>query len=864
MEKNPYRLKKEIEPVLYDLVFEPDLEKFSFKASEVLEFHVLRPVSKLVLHATDLKILSAEVSHPKNLKKKLKALKISYDPKFETVSFGLGQRLKPGKSYRLALRFEGVLNDQMHGFYRTSYTVRGEKRWGAATQFEATDARRAFVCVDEPEAKARFAATLIVPEHLEALSNMPVVKETKDRSSKKKTLRYRTTPVMSSYLLCFVVADLEFVESTQKNGVPIRVWTTPGKKEQGRFALEAARHALDYFADWFGIPYALPKLDMVALPDFASGAMENWGLVTYRETALLVDEKNSSASAKQRVAEVIDHELAHQWFGNLVTMEWWTDLWLNEGFASYMGPKAVNDKFPEWNLWSQYVATEYLTALHDDALISSHPIEIPVKNPHEIREIFDHITYNKGSAVNRMLEHYLGEEKFRAGLRTYLKRYKYRNAKTVDLWKALEEVSKQPVRKIMASFTKQEGYPLISAGLGKDGRLTLSQKRFTFDGSPDRKKMSWRVPVTYALAASSKMGTFLLGPSPAAVPVSLVAKDWLKVNPGQTGFYRVRYSADLLSRLTRAVGDKNLSATDSLGILDDAFSLARSGDVSTSSVLKMLPSYRAWKDYNVWLTVSGILGSIENLIEDDAAKERFYRYARWLLGPVWDDRGWTSQGTDSHSDTLLRSLVIGRLGHLGDQGVVEEAKARFKGFLSGKELSPNLRGVVFGIAAEHGGPREWGSLKKLYKGTGLQEEKVRVLRALTRFRDLATVKEVLRFSLSGQVRAQDAYVILAGFGSNAKARELSWKFIKSHWKKIAAMYRSGSVGLLGHILEGSTAAFSEAGELKDVEAFFRGHPVPGTERTRRQALELIRANIAWKKRDQRALRECLLDGNLVQ
>ncbi len=863
MEKNPYRLKKEIEPVLYDLVFEPDLEKFVFRASEVLEFHVLAPVSKLVLHAVDLKVLSAEISHPKHTQGKLKTRKISYDPKFETVIFDFGKRLKPGKSYRLSLRFDGVLNDQMHGFYRTSYTLRGKKCWGAATQFEATDARRAFVCVDEPEAKARFRATMTIPEGLTALSNMPVTKETRDRAAKKKTLHYGITPVMSSYLLCFVVADLEFVESRGKGGIPIRVWTTPGKKEQGRFALEAARHALTYFADWFAIPYALPKLDMVALPDFASGAMENWGLVTYRETALLVDDKNSSASAKQRVAEVIDHELAHQWFGNLVTMEWWTDLWLNEGFASYMGPKAVHDKFPEWDLWNQYVATEYFTALHDDALFSSHPIEIPVKNPHEIREIFDHITYNKGSAVNRMLEHYLGEDKFRAGLRKYLKRYEYRNAKTVDLWKALEEVSKQPVRKIMASFTKQEGYPLISADLVDGNRLVLSQKRFTFNGSPDRKKMAWYVPITYTSASFDRAGVFLLGSSSAAVPVSVRADAWLKVNPGQTGFYRVRYSEDLLSRLTRAVEEKKLPATDSLGILNDAFSLARSGDLSTSSVLRMLPSYREWGDYNVWLTVSGILGSVENLIEDDTLKELFFRFALELLNPVWGLCGWEPRETDSHSKLLLRSLVIGRLGHFRDLKVIQEAQARFTRFVSGKELSPNLRGAVLGIGAEHGGSREWRSLKKLYQSTSLQEEKVRVLRALTRFQDPGIVREILGFSLSDQVRAQDAYVILAGFGSNAKARTAAWKFIKSKWKKITQMYRSGSVGLLGHILEGSTAAFTEVNELKDVADFFRRHPVPGTERTRLQTLELIRANIAWKKRDRLDLQKCILGDSLV-
>jgi len=782
-------------------------------------------------------------------KTSLKTSRIEYNAKLETVTFHFKQKLKPGKGYQLALDFDGELNDQMHGFYRTSYLIKGKRHWGAATQFEATDARRAFVCADEPEAKARFRASLIVPKDLTALSNMPAVKTTAVPSKKKKIV-YAVTPVMSTYLLCFVVADLECVQTKDERGVPIRVWTTPGKKEQGRFALDVAKHALSYFAKWFDIPYALPKCDMVALPDFASGAMENWGLITYRETALLVDEKNSSASSRQRVAEVIDHELAHQWFGNLVTMEWWTDLWLNEGFASYMGPKAVDDRFPEWKLWDQYVATEFMSALHDDSLRNSHPIEIPVKNPQEIREIFDHITYNKGSAVNRMLEHYLGEEKFRAGLRKYLKRYEYKNAKTVDLWKALEEVSKQPVRKIMAGFTQQEGYPAISAELGKNG-LELEQRRFVFDGGADPKKLSWKVPLTMGFEGQ-KTSSLLLSGKRQRVPLS-EGSGFLKLNPGQTGFYRVRYSPELLDRLRLAVREDRLGDTDSLGMLDDAFSFVRSGDLRAQDVLEMLPDFRARKDFNLWLTVGGILGSVENLLGPEKSAGAFHTFCRDLYRDVWARLGWEPQSSDSHSDVLLRSLVIGRLGHVGEGSVAEEATRRFTAFSSGAALDPNLRSAVFGIAAEHGDAATWNRLRALYQKTDHQEEKVRLLRAFTRFRDPKIIREILLFSLSGQVRPQDAYVILAGFGSNGRARGIAWRFIKTQWKKITTMYKSGSVGLLGHILEGSTAGYSDETDLRDVRAFFQKHPVPGTERTRSQTLELIRANIAWKRRDRDAL-----------
>ena len=680
---------------------------------------------------------------------------------------------------------------------------------------------------------------------------MPVEKETADRLTGKKVLHYKISPIMSTYLLCFVIAELECLEGKDKNGVPIGIWTTPGKKEQGRFALEVAQHTLPYFSEWFGIPYTLPKLDMVALPDFSSGAMENWGLVTYRETALLVDEKNSSASAKQRVAEVIDHELAHQWFGNLVTMEWWTDLWLNEGFASYMGPKAVDHQFPEWQIWSQYVTSEYLTALHDDALKNSHPIEIPVKHPHEIREIFDHITYSKGSAVNRMLEHYLGEKIFQKGLKKYLKRFAYRNASTVDLWKTLEEVSGQPVRAIMDTYTRQEGYPILSVERkekNKKSFLQIRQKRFIFDGSRDTKKLSWKVPLTLMVQGKPEPVSALVRSFEMSLPLDS-EKGWIKLNPGHSGFYRAHYSKALFKDLVQALERQELSALDGIGLLDDALALTRAGSMKTSATLEILRVCREQTDYNLWMTLSGIVGSIENILPKKELKKPLADFARDLFQTIGQKSGWEAKDSDNHLDLLRRSLVLGRLGHFGEASVIEEAKKRFAGHVSGQALDPNLRGAVYVIVAEYGGSQELEQLLELYKKTDLQEEKVRLLRALTRFRGAEEIEKILNFSLSGEVRAQDTYVILAGFGGNLEARAMNWRFVKSEWPKIAALYHSGSVGLLGHILEGSTAGFSEKADLEDASHFFKAHPVSGTERTRKQALEIIQSNIAWRQRD---------------
>ena len=845
---NPYRLEKGIDPVLYDLELEPDLSRFTFQGKETITLKAAKPFSKIVLHALEIKIHKAELRVKGS--KAVPAQSIRLDAKMETAVLEFGRKFKSG-SAELYLEFEGSLNDKMHGFYRTSYEVRGEKRWGAATQFEATDARRAFPCWDEPDRKAKFKVTLRVPKNLTALSNMPVTSEKNLPGTNLKQVTYGVSPIMSTYLLAIVVADLECVEGRDKNGVTIRVWTTPGKKEQGRFGLQVAQHTLPYFAEWFGIPYALPKLDQVALPDFASGAMENWGLVTYRETALLVDEKNSSAAARQRVAEVVDHELAHQWFGNLVTMEWWTDLWLNEGFASYMGPKAVDHQFPEWKVWDQYIVVELLTALRDDSLRNTHPIEIPVKNPAEIREIFDPITYSKGSVVNRMLEHYLGESNFQKGLRRYLKKFAYQNAKTQDLWQCLEEVSGKPVKKIMASYTEQGGYPLLSVDLvEKNGRevLEIEQKRFLFDGQNDKENLSWSVPITLTGRNYDKTLASFMNQKSASMELPPHSNSWIKLNPGQSGYYRVSYPEEVLAKLTGALESGDLPIIDTLGIIDDAWALARAGEIQTSAALDILDACQNQKDYNIWLLVAGGLAQADALISDEA-KSRLAQFALTLLNPIAQEKGWEKSPSDSHSEVLLRSLLIQQMGHYGDSETIREAQKRFQSFVSKGDLEPNLRGAVYSITARYGGEKEFENFVKIYKESPLQEERVRVLRALTRFREPRVVQKVLNFALTPEVRNQDAYVVLAGFGGNPQARAQNWAFVKEKWPVLTSRYKGSSATLLGRILDGSAGGFLTQKEYKDVETFFKKHPVAGAERTMKQCLEAMRCHIRWAARD---------------
>ena len=867
-ERNPYLLPHEAEPTHYEIELQPDLKKFTFAGSETISLQIHQRTSQIVLHAVELEIHKAQfIALPESVP--LDATRVSWDRDKETVKLSFGRPLEKGPA-ELYLEFTGELNDKLHGFYRTAYQAGGQKRWGAATQFEATDARRCFPCWDEPARKATFRIALTVPERLVALSNMPVRQWSRAKPGWKR-VEYERTPRMPTYLVAFVIAELECLEATDSDGIPIRVWTRPGKKEQGRFALEQACHTLPYFAEWFGIPYAFPKMDMVSLPDFASGAMENWGLVTYRETALLVDPENSSQSARQRVAHVVDHELAHQWFGNYTTMEWWTDLWLNEGFASYMGPKATDHLFPEWDIWTQYVGDDFegfLAAVHEDGLKNTHPVEVPVKNPHEIREVFDSISYSKGSLVNRMLAHYLGEENFRKGLNLYLSRHAYGNATTMELWQALEEASGKPVSKMMAGYTRQPGYPVlrIKSQL-KNGNLQLDveQTRFLLDGSRDPKQPLWQIPIGLLRAGADAPRYEFMKTRRQRLSVPLSDGAWLKLNPGQTGIYRVAYSEDLWQRLIPAIESKALPATDRLGLLDDAFALAQAGYWKTSSALQVLEAFRSETDFSVWRLISAILSeravtqgqplkvfgpsSLDSLLARESFYPAFLEMGRDLFQPLAARMGWEKRPGDGHLEVLLRALALRNLGGYGDPDIQAEAKDRFARFVRSGELDPDLRQAVYSLVAESGGEREWRQLRKIYRSTDLQEEKSRVLRASGSFRDRDALQQLLDFSLSEEVRSQDTWIAMTGAATHPLGRALAWKFLKKHWKTFVSRYGGGGLNLLIRVVA-IPRGFTTRAELGDAQEFFRRHQAPGTERAVKKALELARANVRWLERDR--------------
>ena len=845
-------------PSKYRIKLQPDLKNFTFDGEQSVELLILEATSTIVLNSIDLEISNTTL-HANGTTLTSKSVTIDKDA--ETATLDFGETIQPGDA-RLEMVFTGELNDKLIGFYRSEYTSQdGETRYLATTQFEPTDARRAFPCWDEPAKKATFEVTLVFSDEYQAVSNTPVVEEAVPGPG-LKSVRFAETPIMSTYLLVFIVGNLTSIEERAAGGTTVGVWTTPGKEDQASFALDTSVKLLGYFNEYFGIPYPLPKLDHIAIPDFAAGAMENWGAVTYRETALLVDPDNSSAGTRQRVAEVIAHEMAHMWFGDLVTMEWWDDLWLNESFASWMGNKAVDWLFPEWEMWTQFVNMDTNRALSLDGLKNSHPIEQAVKNPAEVSQLFDAISYSKGASVIRMLENFLGEESFRKGLNRYLSSHMYDNARTEDLWSALETESGQPVTAIMDSWVKQMGYPVLQVESDRTGgqtTLSVTQERFVYDrllddGGPDSDfddNEVWRVPVSASQGSEESTVTVMDGRQ-TQIDVPGPGDGWVKLNPLQTGFFRVNYSTEDWQRLVPAIESLELHATDRLGIQNDAYALSRAGLLPVTQFLSLAQAYKNEGDASVWSDLASNLRDIEQLISDEAIHPAYQGFAREIFGPAARKIGWEPKSGEGHLDALLRSTVLSQAGSYHDPDVTAQASERFQKYLQDREtLAPDLRGVVFALAAQSGGKDVYDQIWGLEGETDLAEEKIRLLMSLTRFQQHELLNSTLADSLSAKVRSQDSITLVAGVAANPKGRDLAWEFVKDNWAEFDRRYGGGGFGLMR--LVSICSHFNSQEKADEVDSFFAEHPAPAAERTIRQALERVRLNIKWLEQNRQEL-----------
>ena len=854
-------LPDHVRPVHYDLTLTPNFDDFTFDGEVDITVQMQPGTTEIVLNCAEIDIKTAVVSwtdmdglHTQD------AAGIAYDAEAETAAISIAGTPDDGLvgNQHLRMTFTGELNDKLRGFYRSQYTnPEGETAYLATTQFEATDARRALPCWDEPAVKATFQVTLNVPDDMAAVSNTPIIEEGPGPNPGVKTVKFGATPIMSTYLLAFVIGDLTHIEKEAADGTVVGIWMTRGKEAQGQFALDTSVKLLSFFNDYFGIPYPLPKLDHLAIPDFAAGAMENWGCVTYRETALLVDPENSSAGTRQRVAEVVAHEMAHMWFGDLVTMDWWDDLWLNESFATWVGTKAVDWLFPEWSMWTQFVNMDTNRAFNLDGLQNSHPIEQEVLNPAEVSQLFDAISYSKGGSVLRMLEHFLTPGAFRRGLNIYLNRHSYANARTTDLWTALAESSGQPVNTIMSSWTGQMGYPVLDvAASATEGGLALEvkQERFVFDSiltdgdDSDDEEQIWPVPLTVTAAGAGVTATLVNAASDTVTVSAPSEPDWFKVNPDQTGFYRVNYTDADWDRLVPVIAEQALPATDRLGIQNDAYALAKAGLLPVTRFLSMAEAYRGETDASVWSDLATNLREIESLIAEEPYLESFRAFGRRLFGPAAQRSGWEAQPGEGHLDSLLRSTVLSQAGVYGDPKVIAQAQGLFEAYQSDPaNVRPDLRGVVFSLVAQEGDRALYERIWELERAAELHEEKIRLLMSLARFQQEDLLRETLDRALTDDVRLQDTIFVVSAVAANNRGRNLAWDFLKEQWDEFDRRYGSGGFGLMR--LVAITNAFTSNEKRDDVAAFFEAHPTPAAERTIRQALERIALNAAWLERN---------------
>lgn len=854
MAKKVTRLYQQFIPENYQLHLQPDSQSLTFTGSVIIKGKkVGRPSQRLTLHQKDLKITKAEViKHDRKGDTKVNIVRINNHRSFDEVRLHAGAMVYPG-NYTIKLEFEGQISRQMNGIY-PSYFMKGSKQKTLiATQFESHHAREAFPCIDEPEAKATFQLSLTTGNHDVVLSNTPVHEVTKTADKNLKLTTFETTPRMSTYLLAFVSGDLEFTESKTKDGVVVRAYATPDNVKYTDFALKTAVDALEFYNHYFGIPYPLAKCDLVALPDFASGAMENWGLMTFREQALLVDPLNTSLSLKQYVATVVAHELTHQWFGNLVTMRWWTDLWLNESFASWMSYLAIDHLFPEWKLWTQFLVDEQSVAFTADALANTHPIEVTVNHPDEIRTIFDAISYEKGSSVLNMLHEYLGAEIFRDGLRLYLKRHAYGNTDTVDLWTALEEVSKKPVKDFMSAWTSQSGYPIVHATIGTD-KLELKQERFYLNSLAAKDSSTWPIP----LLASEAIGVSTMDKADLLINKVKPSSSFI-INHNQTSFFRTVYDSKHLAELAKAIKTGKLNELERFGLLSDVFEAAKAGYGTTTDVLKLLAVYVDEDSAIVWDVIAAGIGSLR-IVMDEEVRDGLKPFIRQLVAKQLKRLGWDEKPTDSHFDLLLRPTILGLASFGEEPAVVKKAKELFANMTKPEDLNPDIRAVVYGTVARSGGKAEFDKLVDLHNNSTHSEERVTLSGALTGFKQPELIDRALAMITTDAVRLQDVSYWVAYSFMNRHARLKTWDWLVVNWQWLST--NLGTDLSFSRMPIYASRGFSDKDFLPTFKKFFATHMSPAFERPVKQAIEIIEWQAAWKDRDNDKLKQYLKQSRL--
>ena len=834
------RLPEIARPENYRLTLTPDLDAAKFEGDETIAVRVLKPTSEITLNAADIDF------HEVTITASGAAQKATVTPQKdkEMVVLTVAKPLAAGAA-TIHITYSGILNSEMRGLY-LGKDDQGRKY--ASTQFEATDARRAYPSFDEPDYKATFDITAVADKGLTAISNQKVISD-EPGPGDKHTVKFATTAKMSSYLAALVIGNFEYIEG-EADGIPIRVYATTGKKEMGKFALESAEHILSYYDKYFGIKYPYGKLDLVGIPDFSAGAMENTGCITFREVILLIDEKQGSVDLKKEIADVIAHEMAHQWFGDLVTMKWWDDIWLNEGFATWMSSKPVQAWHPEWNMALDNVRDAGQT-LNLDALENTRPIHQAADTPAQIQELFDGIAYGKAAAVLRMLESYLSEDTFRAGVNAYLKQHQFANATAEDFWSTQARTSKKPVDQIMPTWVKQAGEPIVNVKAqcsGNSTNVTMTQQRYYFDRAKFEAPgdQLWQIPICLRGSSDSSNKCELLTQKEQTVSLN-GCSNWVLANAGASGYYRAGYQPDTVHALANEAETK-LSPAERIALQSDIWASVRVGREPVGDFLALAQGLASDRNTPVLEDMIGRLTYINQNLVNDSDRDSYRAWMRQLLTPVMNDIGWEPKPGESVEHKTLRPRVLMALGHDANdpKALAEARKIADQALNDPSSVDHDLLFAALPVAAMNGGPDFYDKVMSAMKSAKSPEEYYNFFFTLPQFSDPKLLQRTLDFAISPDVRSQDALQLVTTVLRNPEGQQLAWDFIRQHWSE---MEKAGGPFASAAVV-GATSSFCDSTLRDQVTEFFNQHKVPAAERTYKQSIERINDCVDLKSQQQ--------------
>ncbi|HEX3332704.1 MAG TPA: M1 family metallopeptidase [Acidimicrobiales bacterium] len=847
----PFRLPRTVEPEHYHLEIEPEIALATFSGTLAIDAVIHEPVDEIVLNAADLAVSDVEVQAADG---STNSCTVTFDDELEHVVFRPSSALPPGPC-TITCRFSGTLNDKLRGFYRSTYTgLDGETQTIATTQFESVDARRCFPCFDEPDRKATFEITLIVEPGVEAFSNSPIVAV--DPVGDKQRVRFSPTMKMSTYLVAFVIGKLETTETVDVDGVPLRVVCTPGKVALAQYALEVGSFALRFFTDYFNIPYPGDKVDLVAIPDFAAGAMENLGCITFRDNALLVDPAKAARTELERVADVIAHELAHMWFGDLVTMGWWEGIWLNEAFATFMEMKCVDAFRPSWDRWVGFAPSRE-AALAVDGVHSTRPIEYPVGPPKEAEGMFDLLTYEKGCGVLRMLEQHIGTDVFRDGVRIYLKAHAYANTVTTDLWDALEDASGAPVREIMNTFILQGGHPLVSLSDG-----VLRQQPFAYGPVPEGVTSAigseWNVPVALrALPRDGRPGApvrhVVLRDEPMAVEEA--ERGLAVVNAGGWGVFRTGYERE--HRLALAESLSELTPLERADLLGDTWATTLAGISRLSDFLAVAARLGLETDPAPWPPVSSALVLTHRIVEPDQ-RPALQEAVAAVVGAIQRHLGFDARPDDGERTPSLRAMAINLMGTVGaDADVRAEAARRFDESPiaggTGDPIPADIETATLAVVAQLVRPGDYDALLERYRSASTPQEEMRSLGTLAAFPDVGLCLRTFDLAMT-EVRSQNGFAVIGALLANPVGCQAVWTRLTETWDAVLERFPKNAPP---RILESLPALCADVGFADRAIDFLAAHPLSSGPRRVAQSVERLRVNIAFAARERPDLIESL-------